>query len=60
MTKERFRQIRLKYGYTQEKFSELLGFNSGRYIRAIEGGYRPVTQRTESMVKLLFPREFET
>lgn len=59
MTKEQFRSLRIKHGYTQESFSELLGFNSGRYIRSIESGYRPITPRTENLVKLLFPEEFK-
>ena len=57
MTKEQFRKLRLKKGYTQRSFAELLNFNSGRYIRAIEKGDRPVTPRTQKLLHLLFPDE---
>jgi transcriptional regulator with XRE-family HTH domain len=53
MTPNRLKRCRLKLGHTQEQFAKMLGYNSGRYIRALESGERVITDRTKNHIELL-------
>lgn len=53
------KSIRRSYGHTQESFAAVLGFSSGRHIRALENGERQITKRTVALLKLHYPKEFE-
>ena len=53
MTRQEFKQIRKDLGLTQAQYASALGFNSGRYIRALEKGERSLTTRTVKLVKTL-------
>lgn len=52
MTKEEFKQIRIKLGLTQSKMGELVGV-SGRSIRRFESGEWPVSARVKELLKEL-------
>jgi len=57
MSPDRLKEIRTDMGLTQEAFALLLGFNSGRYIRALESGQQCITPRTEKLIELLYAEE---
>lgn len=53
MTPQQFKAHRKALGLTQAEFASLLGFTSGRYIRALESGERAVSFRTQKLLQLL-------
>lgn len=53
MTPEELKSHREALDMTQEQFASFLGYNSGRYVRALENGERTITPRTENLVNLL-------